>query len=82
MIQTKTPIKNLRNTAEMNKEQIYNFLKENKSKKFSMRQLNDEITDISRATIMKWISVLLAEKERERPVNVEDYGNVKLVWVD
>lgn len=74
--------KDLRNTALMNKEQIYDFLKENKGKKFSMKKLNEEIKDISRATIMKWVVVLLAEKDRDPPVNVEDYGNVKLVWVD
>lgn len=77
-----TKKKDLRNTALMNKEQIYEFLKENRGEKFSMKKLNDKIEDISRGTIMKWISVLLAEKDRDPPVNVEDYGNIKLVWVD
>lgn len=79
---TDKKLKDLRNTALMNKEQIYEFLKEHKGEKFSMKKLNDEIEDISRGTIMKWVSVLLAEKDRDPPVNVEDYGNIKLVWVE
>ena len=75
-------LKDLRNTALMNKEQIYEFLKNNKGKRFSMKELNEKIENISRATIMKWIDVLLAEKDRDPPVNVDDYGNIKLVWVD
>ncbi len=74
--------KDLRNTALMNKEQIYEFLKENKGKKFSMKELNEKIENISRATIMKWVDVLLAEKDRDPLVNVDDYGNIKLVWVE
>ena len=75
-------VKDLRNTALMNKEQIYEFLKNNKGKKFSMKELNDKIDNISRATIMKWVDVLLVEKDRTPPVNVDNYGNIKLVWVD
>lgn len=63
---------------EDNKESIYKFLEESRGKKFSMKQLNEKIEDISRATIIKWIAVLIAEQR----IKVEDYGNLKLVWVD
>jgi len=64
--------------AEEKKEQILEFLKLNRGKKFNMKQLNENIKDISRATILKWIDVLIAEKR----IEVEDYGSIKFVWVD
>jgi len=66
------------NTAEMNKEQIFKFLEDHKGEKFTMKKLNEEIKHISRATIFKWVEVLIAEKR----VEVEDYGNIKFVWVE
>jgi len=60
-----------------NKELIYKFLKKHKGKKFSLTELNIAIPTISRGTIFKWVEVLIAEKR----IKVEDYGNVKLVYI-
>ncbi len=64
------------------KEKIYKFLIENIGKRFNMQELTDKSKIASRATILKWVAVLIAEKDRDPPINVEDYGNVKLIWVE
>lgn len=64
------------------KEKIYKFLNENAGKRFNMQELTDKSKIASRATILKWVAVLIAEKDRDPQINVEDYGNVKLIWVE
>ena len=68
--------------AEDIKEKIYEFLKENAGKRFNMQELVDKSKIASRATVLKWVAVLIVEKDRDPPINIEDYGNVKLVWVE
>ncbi len=63
---------------EDTKEKIYQFLKEKKPKRFNMKELVEESKIASRATILKWVEVLVAEKR----ILVADYGNVKLVWIE
>ena len=63
---------------EDTKEKIYQFLKEKKPKRFNMKELVEESKIASRATILKWVQVLIAEKR----ISVADYGNVKLVWIE
>ena len=63
------------------KEKIYDFLKENRGKRYNLRELTDELKICSHATIIKWVTVLLAEQDREFRLSMEDYGNVKLVWI-
>lgn len=64
--------------AEDIKEKIYEFLKENKGQRFNMRELVEKSKIASKATILKWVEVLIVEKR----IIVEDYGNVKLVRVE
>ncbi len=64
------------------KENIYDFLKENPGKRFNLRELTDKLKICSHATIIKWTTVLCAEQDRDPKINMEDYGNVKLVWVE
>ncbi len=64
--------------AEEIKEKIYQFLKEKKPKRFNMKVLVEESGVASRATVLKWVQVLIAEKR----IFVADYGNVKLVWIE
>lgn len=64
------------------KEKIYQFLKENAGKRFNMQELIDKSKIASRATILKWVEVLIVEKDRDPPINIEDYGNVKLIWIE
>jgi len=59
------------------KELIYNFLKENKGKRYSCVELSKELK-ISYATILKWVEVLSAENK----IRIADYGNLKQVWID
>lgn len=66
--------------AEDLKEKIYEFLKENKPKKFSVLAIKNKI-GYSYNTCLKWITVLEAEKDRKPLVVIEDYGNIKLVGV-
>ncbi len=61
------------------KEKIYSFLKENAGERFSMTQLKEK-TGISYPSVLKWIEVLLAEKDRDPIVKIEDYGHLRLVW--
>ncbi len=67
--------------AENIKEKIYNFLKENSPKRYNLSQLKRE-TGISYPTILKWVEVLIVEQDRNPKLNVEDYGSIKLVWVE
>lgn len=60
--------------AEEIKEQIYKFLQENSGEKMSQKEIGQRIKT-SYPTVLKWISVLIAEDR----INVEDYGNIKLV---
>ena len=64
--------------AEEKKEMIYKFLEENKGEKFSLKKLNESISDISIVTISKWAAVLIGEGR----IKVDDYGNIKLVYVE
>jgi len=61
--------------SEEKKEMVLKFLREHPDEKFNIRQLCFLIKDISYPTILKWISVL----EAERKIRVEDYGNVKII---
>ncbi len=64
--------------AEDKKEMICKFLENNKGKKFSLKALNDSLSDISIVTVSKWTAVLIGEGR----IKVDDYGNIKLVYVD
>lgn len=66
--------------AEDLKEKIYEFLKEKKPKKYNIKQISNHLK-ISYPTVLKWIEVLLAE-QRKPKLNQEDYGNLKLVWIE
>jgi len=59
------------------KEVIYNFLLENKGKRFSCTELSEKL-GISYVTVLKWVEVLSAENR----IRMADYGNLKQVWVD
>lgn len=63
------------------KEEIYLFLMENAPKKFNLSQLKDK-TKFSYPSVLKWIEVLIAEKDRDPPIQIEDYGSIKLVWIE
>ena len=63
------------------KEKIYEFLKENRGKRYNMRELTDALKICSHATTIKWVSILVAEQDRELVVILEDYGNVKIVRI-
>jgi len=59
--------------AEDIKEKIINFLK-NTNKTYNVKELAVSI-GVSYPTVLKWVEVLKAENK----VDVQDYGNVKLV---
>ncbi len=63
------------------KEQIYEFLKANRGKRYNLKELTEELKICTHATIIKWTTVLVAEKDREFIVSMKDYGNVKIVWI-
>ena len=63
------------------KEKIYEFLKENRGKRFNLKEISKK-TKISYPSVLKWLEVLIIEQDREPQVNIEDYGNVKLVWIN
>lgn len=63
------------------KEKLYDFLKDHAPKRFNLTNLTKQ-SGISWTTVGKWISVLLAEEDRNPRVNVEDHGNVKIVWIE
>lgn len=56
------------------KEKIWQFLKDNKGKKYSVLKIKKEIGH-SYNVILKWVTVLVAEKDRN--IVMEDFGNVK-----
>lgn len=62
------------------KQKILDFLAKTPEKRFNVKQLylalKDDGNNISYGTLLKWIDILKAEKE----INLEDYGNIKLVW--
>ena len=62
------------------KEKIYELLKENSPKRFNSKQIEKEL-NISYPSILKWVEVLIAEK-RDPPIKLENYGNMKLVWIE
>ena len=64
--------------AEELKEKIYEFLKKNKGKKFSLKEISRR-TKISYPSVLKWTSVLIAEKDRG--IKVEDYGHIKFISI-
>lgn len=66
--------------AEDLKEKIYEFLKESSPEKFNMSKIKEK-TKISYPSVLKWIEVLAAEIDRDPPLHLEDYGNIKLAWV-
>lgn len=55
------------------KEEIYNFLKENKIS-FNQKEIKRK-TGITIPTLIKWIPIL----ERESKITVNKYSNVKMV---
>ncbi len=67
--------------AEDLKEKIYQFLKDNAGKRFNILEVKRQ-TNLSYNTCLKWISVLVEEKDRDPPVTIQDYGNVKLVGIE
>ena len=67
--------------AEDLKEKIYQFLKDNAGKKFNILEVKRQ-TNLSYNTCLKWVSVLVEEKDRTPRVIIQDYGNVKLVGVE
>ena len=63
---------------EDNKDRILKILRRFPDEKFSVTQLNGIMEKISYPTLLKWITVLEAEKK----IRIEDYGNVKLVYLN
>jgi predicted AAA+ superfamily ATPase len=62
--------------AEELKEKIFEFLKSNQGKEFSLSQIKKEI-GLSYNTISKWITVLNVEDR----IIVKDFGNIKLISI-
>lgn len=67
--------------AEELKQRIYEFLKKNPKKRFSLKEVSRQ-TKISYPSVLKWASVLIAEGDRDPKVRVEDRGHIKFVWVE
>jgi DNA-binding transcriptional ArsR family regulator len=63
---------------EEKKEKILKVLKEFPDEKISISRISKMITEISYPTVLKWVLVLQAE----RKVKIDDYGNVKLVYLN
>jgi len=59
------------------KEEILTFLQKHPGQRFTVTELAEK-TNISYATIAKWIEVLNAENS----VKIANYGNLKQIWVD
>ena len=57
---------------------VMKILKKHPEKRYSLKQLNERIEDISYPTLIKCIDILHAEGM----IEMEDYGNVKLVRVN
>jgi response regulator of citrate/malate metabolism len=53
------------------------FLQKHPGQRFTVTELAEK-TNISYATIAKWIEVLNAENS----VKIANYGNLKQIWVD
>lgn len=64
--------------AEEKKELILKTFKEFPDEKFNIKQLCSMINSISYPTLLKWVTVL----EAEGKVRIEDYGNVKLAYLN
>lgn len=64
--------------AEENKEKILKVLRQLPDEKFSVTQLNSMIENISYPTLLKWLAVLEAEKK----IRIEDYGNIKFIYLN
>lgn len=63
---------------EEKKEIVLKVLKRFPEEKFSITQLKQMIENISYPTLLKWVLVLEAEKK----IRVEDYGNIKFVYLN
>ena len=63
---------------EEKKDEIIKFLKQFPDEKISITQLQSSLTNISYPTLLKWVMILQAE----RKVRIDDYGNVKLVYLN
>ena len=63
------------------KEQIYEFLKKNKDKEFSIIELRNELEKIGMKycyqTILKWAAILSAGSENN--IKTKDYGSIKII---
>lgn len=63
------------------KEKIYEFLKKNAGQMFVLKELSEKIK-VSYPSILKWSEVLIAERDRDPPVSIKDYGHIKLICVE
>ncbi len=63
------------------KEQIYEFLKKNKDKEFSIIKLRNEMEELGMKscyqTILKWAAILSAEPDNN--IETKDYGSIKII---
>lgn len=60
---------------------ILRYLQQHKGDKFKVSEIYKKLKEtrkISYGTVLKWVDVLVAEKQ----LNIEDWGNVKIVWFD
>ena len=61
---------------------IKEFLRRNKGIKFKVKEIHNNLLlvglRVSYNTVLKWSEVLIAKGE----VKCEDYGNVKLIWME
>ena len=64
--------------AEEKKEEILKVLKQFSDEKMSVTNLQKLMQNISYPTLLKWVLVL----EAERKIRIDDYGNVKLVYLN
>lgn len=60
------------------KEKIYEFLMKNRGKRFAVKHIWEQMKIASLPTIHKWVESLVAAEK----VKVEDYGNVKLIYIE
>lgn len=69
--------------AEDKKEAIFGYLKRYSPEKFTLKSLTANlrekyISNISYPTVSKWTAVL----EAEGRIKIEDYGNIKLIYIE
>jgi predicted AAA+ superfamily ATPase len=64
--------------AEEIKEKIIRFLTQFPDDKFTLKELRKMTGKISYPTILKWVTVL----EAERRIRIDDYGNMKLIYLN